>query len=106
MEGDYQPTPANLLRYWVASHKRMQGFRETMGDRLHFLSFDRLCVDPEGELEALREFAAIPISKRGLAELAATVSTPSTSGRFRNQDLGQLNPEDVEFVREMGFEVE
>jgi len=106
LDGDTEPTPANALRYWVASHKRMQGFRKRMGHRLHFLSFDKLCTDPEGELEALREFAAIQISKKELAELAQTVSLPSTSGRFRQQDLSQFDPADVEFVQQMGFEVE
>lgn len=105
LEGDTEPTPANLLRYWVACHKRMQGFRQRMGHRLHFLSFDRLCTDPEGELEALREFAAIQISKKALAELATTVRPPPTTGRFRGRDLSQFDPADIEFVRQMGFDV-
>lgn len=106
LEGDTEPTPANLLRYWIASHKRMQGFRQRMGHRLHFLSFDRLCVDPEAELEALREFAGIQVSKKAISELAATVTPPPTAGRFRNKDLSQFDPADIEFVRQMGFDVE
>ena len=106
LEGDTSPTPVNALRYWIASHKRMQGFRQRMGHRLHFLSFDRLCTDPEGELEALREFAGIQISKKQLAELASQVAPPATTGRFRQHDLSVFAPEDVEFVRNMGFEVE
>lgn len=106
LEGLCEPTPANLLRYWVASHKRMQGFRRRMGHRLHFLSFDRLCADPEGELEALREFAAIQVSKKELAKLASTVKAPTTSGRFRSHDLSQFDPADIAFVQQMGFEVE
>ncbi len=31
LEGDISPTPVNALRYWVAAHKRMQGFRQRMG---------------------------------------------------------------------------
>ena len=106
LEGDISPSPLNALRYWVAAHKRMQGFRQRMGHRLHFLSFDRLCVDPEGELEALREFAGIQVSKQRVAELAAEITLPATSGRFRQHDLSAFDPLDVEFVRQMGFEVE
>ena len=106
LEGDTSATPQNLLRYWVAAHKRMQGFRQRLGHRLHFLSFDRLCQDPEGELEALREFAGIQISKKELAALAENVSPPRTMGRFRNHDLAIFDPADVEFVRQLGFEVE
>lgn len=106
LEGDISPTPVNALRYWVAAHKRMQGFQQRMGHRLHFLSFDRLCLDPESELEALREFAGIQVSKRKLAELAGRVSLPETSGRFREQDLSVFDPEDIAFVQQMGFEVE
>ena len=106
LEGDISPTPVNALRYWVAAHKRMQGFRQRMGHRLHFLSFDRLCQDPEGELEALREFAGIQVSKRRLAELARQVSPPATTGRFREHDLSVFDPQDIEFVGQMGFDVE
>ena len=106
LEGEISPTPVNALRYWVAAHKRMQGFRQRMGHRLHFLSFDRLCQDPEGELEALREFAGIQVSKRRLAELARQVSPPATTGRFREHDLSVFDPQDIEFVRQMGFDVE
>ncbi len=106
LEGDCSPTPANALRYWVAAHKRMQGFAKRMDGRLHFLNFDRLCADPEAELESLREFAAIQVSKSDLAQIANTVRAPETAGRFRKQDLGQFNPADIDFVREMGFEVD
>ena len=106
LEGDTSPTPQNLMRYWIASHKRMQGFRQRLGHRLHFLSFDRLCVDPEGELEALREFAGIPISKQDLAQLASNVTPPGTMGRFREHDLSIFDPADIEFVRQLGFDVE
>ena len=106
LEGDTSPTPQNLLRYWVAAHKRMQGFRKRMGDRLHFLSFDRLCLDPEGELEALREFAGIQISKKDLAQLAEKVAPPRSMGRFRQHDLSVFDPADLEFVRQLGFDIE
>ncbi len=106
LEGASEPTPANALKYWVAAHRRMMGFQDRLGDRLHFLSFDRLCQDPEGELEALREFVGIPISKKAIVELAATVRAPQTSGRFRGRDLSQFDPEDIAYVQEMGFEVE
>lgn len=105
LEGDITATPVNALRYWVAAHKRMQGFRQRMGHRLHFLSFDRLCTDPESELEALREFVGIPVSKQKIAELAADIAPPATMGRFRQQDLSQFAAEDVNFVKNLGFEV-
>lgn len=106
LEGDTSPTPQNLLRYWIAAHRRMQGFRQRLGDRLHFLSFDRLCQDPEGELEALREFAGIQISKKDIVQLAQNVSPPRSMGRFRKQDLSVFDPADIEFVRQLGFDVE
>ncbi|WP_205743074.1 sulfotransferase [Halioglobus maricola] len=106
LDQPFEPGPEAALRYWVASHKRMQGFRKRMGHRLHFLSFDRLCADPEGELEALREFAAIQISKKELSEIADSVRAPATAGRFRSEDLSRFDPADVDFVRHMGFDVD
>ena len=105
LEGDSSPTPQNLLRYWIAAHKRMQGFRQRLGHRLHFLSFDRLCLDPEGELEALREFAGIQISKKDMALLADSVSPPKTMVRFREHDLSVFDPADIDFVKMLGFDV-
>ncbi len=63
-------------------------------------------MDPEGELEALREFAGIQVSKRRLAELASQVAPPNTTGRFRQQDLSVFDPQDIDFVQQMGFDVE
>lgn len=106
LEGGSEPTPRNALKYWVAAHKRMMGFQERLGGRLHFLSFDRLCQDPEGELEALREFAGIQVSKKKISQLAGTVRAPATSGRFRERDLTQFDPADIAYVKAMGFDVE
>lgn len=106
LDGDISSTPANALRYWVASHKRMQGFRERMGDRLYFLSFDRLCAQPRVELEALREFLGVQVSKERLSTLAEEIRSPATTGRFRQHDLRQFDAADVDFVRQLGFQVE
>ncbi len=101
-----EPTPGNALKYWIAAHRRVQGFQERLGDRIHFLNFDRLCAEPELELERLREFCSIPISRKQMSELAASIRAPATTGRFRQCDLSQFDDEDIAFVREMGFEVE
>ncbi|MFV8818294.1 sulfotransferase [Haliea sp. E17] len=106
LEDPSAPGPERSLKYWIAAHRRMQGFQERMGGRLHFLNFDRLCREPEAELELLREFAGIQISRKEVAELAATVRVPGSSGRFRQHDLSRFDRADIAFVRDMGFDIE
>lgn len=103
LEGDTSVSPRNALRYWVASHKRMLGYKRFMGDRLYFLNFDRLCADPALELQRLQKFVGTDVSSATLSELAANIAPPATAGRFRQHDCSDLRPADVEFVKEQGF---
>jgi len=103
LEGDVSVTPRNALRYWVASHKRMLGYKRYMGGQLYFLNFDRLCADPGLELQRLLQFVGTDVPPGKLSELASTIAPPATAGRFRHHDCSDLRPIDVEFVKEQGF---
>ena len=103
LEGDISVTPRNALRYWVASHRRMLGYKGYMGNKLHLLNFDRLCADPLPELEKLRDFLKLDMDADRLSEVAQVISPPATTGRFRHNDCSKLRPVDVQFVKEQGF---
>ena len=103
LEGDTSPTPRNALRYWVASYKRILGDRELLGDRLCILNFDALCNNPSRELAKLNRFLGLDESPDVLGALAASISVPAGSGRYRQRDCSQFDPADIQFVKQMGF---
>ena len=106
LDGDTSPTPRNALRYWVASYKRIVGDYHLLGDRLYILNFDDLCNNPAVQIQKLSEFLQVDISREKLHALAATISVPDGCGRYRRFDCSQLDPSDIEFVKQVGFPAE
>ena len=103
LEGDTNPSPRNALRYWVACHKRMIEQRALLGDRLYILNYDLLCEDPLVQLPLLNEFLGLEVGIDKLKQLAEGISPPASKGRHKRFDCGQLMPDDVEFVNDIGF---
>jgi hypothetical protein len=106
LDGDASPTARNALRYWVASYKRILGDHELLGDRLYILNFDALCNNPAGQLQALNQFLELEVRPEVLSSLAGSIAPPAGSGRYRRSDCGQLDPADIQFVKQMGFATE
>ena len=101
-----EATPANALRYWIASYKRNCAYRALLGDRLYLLNFDLLCANPRHELLKLTDFLGLNPVEDALASAESAVVTPSSTGRYRHHDCSQLYPEDIDFVRSLGFDAE
>jgi hypothetical protein len=105
LDGDTSPTPRNALRYWVAAYRRVQGDQPLLGERLRIVNFDALCADPASELPALADFLGLACPPPLLQRLAAGIRPPRSTGRHQGQDLGQFDPADLAFVRNLGFDV-
>ena len=101
---DVEATPANALRYWVASYKRNLAYRALLGDRLYILNFDLLCANPRQELLKLNDFLGLNSFEDTLASAESLVVTPGSTGRYKHHDCSQLYPEDIDFVRSLGFD--
>ena len=105
LDGDVSPSPRNSLRYWVASYKRVLAEQVQLGQRLYVLDFDQMCAEPVAELQKLNQFLELPVSDNALAAAARLVVTPDSSGRSRARDYEQLRPEDLLFLRDLGYQV-
>jgi hypothetical protein len=105
LEGDVDSTPRNALRYWVASYKRICSDRTFMGDRLCILDFDLLCKYPVDQLQRLNQFLNLKVTPDILESVASSIVIPSSAGRHFHHDCRQLRSEDIDFVRNLGFEV-
>ena len=105
LEGDTSPSPCNALRYWVASYKRISGDAALLGDRLYILDYDLLCKKPAEQIQRLNRFLGLEVDAKLLQSAAGSVSIPESTGRYQQLDCSQFYPEDVDFVRALGFEI-
>jgi hypothetical protein len=103
--GDFEPTPRSSLQYWCAVNSRIESLRSGGRHAIHILRFDRLCLDPRAEVEALLRFLGRPYEEAQVSSLARLVAPPASIGRFRDHDLGQFRPQDLDTVRALGFDV-
>ena len=101
---DAEATPANALRYWVASYKRNRAYRTLLGDRLYILNFDLLCANPRQELLKLNDFLGLNSFEDTLTSAESLVVTPGSTGRYKHHDCSQLYSDDIDFVRSLGFD--
>jgi len=94
---DIQINPANSLKYWCMVHKRMESLKEKYIDKIYMLDFDKLCLDKESVLEDVFNF--LKIDKKNIEKSAALIHSPSSIGRYRNQDINQFYKDDIECVK-------
>lgn len=96
-------TPRASLSYWCAAHRRIAGLAARWPGRIRFVDFDALCASPERQyLELARSLGANP-SAEAVAQICQGVRPPSSTGRFSSQDLGQFDPADLAYVRQIGY---
>lgn len=95
--------PGDSLRYWCATHKRLQVIEQEMDANLLLLNFDKFCEDPAGGLQVLASFLGIELDKMIKDQLATKIQVPESLGRYQKADRALYKEEDLEFVREMGF---
>jgi Sulfotransferase family len=105
LDGDIDPSPRNSLRYWIASYKRICSDRVLLGRRLYILDFDSLCKNPIEQIQRLNEFLGLDVNADKLNAIARTIVVPSSVGRHQNHDCRQLCLEDINFVRNLGFDI-
>jgi hypothetical protein len=106
LEPGWQLTPYYSLRFWRVVHERVLRIGQQMGQRFLLLHYDAFCGKPAESTGRLLEFAGIELSPAHLAALAELVRLPGSVGRYKNHDSRIFDPEDVAFVRQLGFDTE
>jgi hypothetical protein len=99
-----EDTPHYFLRYWVQVHRRILPIGESMGENFLLLNYDRLCENPRAGLGELLAFLGEDPTSL-LPRFLPLVKRPETIGRFREYGTQPFEPEDIAFVRSMGFDV-
>lgn len=103
-EGGPEAEAVAQLGYWIHMTRRALDLGERLGDRFLYLRFDDVCADPEAELARLLDFTGVSPGD-DLADIAAKVRTPSSSGRWRTHAHRPFTDEQIEAVRRFGFDV-
>ena len=74
---------SRMLDYWLAANAyAIEQGRRHLGDRFHILDYDRLCLAPGEQIQALLEFLGADASRA--ERLASLVKPPESIGRHRN----------------------
>lgn len=104
-EVKFSSEPSYALKYWCAVHRRIHDIKNIYGtnENFLFLNFDNFCKFPLDGLQNLLKFLNIP-KKINLTGLLKIINIPDSMGRYKQHSLNIFDPEDIQFVREMGFE--
>lgn len=96
-------TPYASLKFWCVMNKKIIKLGEQMGPN-HFLllKYEDLCQEPDKYLQILCNFLNID-SK--YATCLNSYIEPCTLGKYKQQELKQLDPTDIEYVKLLGFNI-
>ena len=99
--------PKAALEYWIVANKRAIAIGELLGtNKFLLLNFDKLCSSPRTEVIKITNFLQLDIKELDETRLYSFLKTPASTGRYKENDLSIFTREDIENVRQLGFEIE
>ena len=101
------PLPILSLKYWNEANKRAVALgKKLFNERFLVINFEKLCINPEDEISLLIDFLKIDKKKLDINELAKLPKLPKSAGRYKNYDLTIFSKNEIDTVRDLGFEVD
>jgi hypothetical protein len=101
---DVANEPRESLAYWCAAHRRVSGIMQRYAERTMVVDYDRLCIDPTKEGVRVARFLDVSLSDEDRARFCDLIDPDrQSSGRFRTTDLAQFMPDDIDYVRKLGY---
>jgi hypothetical protein len=97
-------TPYYSLKYWCITHKRVQQIGKTMGSNFLLLNYDNFCANPEQGILALSNFLGLDAAQISDNSLLELIQAPDSIGRFKSHDTALFSEEDLDYVKELGFD--
>lgn len=97
--------PADSLAFWCEVHRRLMEMDERHGTNTMLLNFDKFCREPRAGLQSLMSFLDIGHEHGAIDEICAGISIPLSTGRHVQVKKSRFAREDLEFVRQFGFEL-
>jgi hypothetical protein len=74
-----------------------------MGERFLFIRFEELCRDPARYVPLILSFAGAPATQELTDRAVRLVEPPASIGRSAAGPLTEFDPDDIAYVRKLGF---
>jgi hypothetical protein len=104
LDRDVAGEPRESLAYWCAAHRKIDLVMRRWPDRSMILDYNRFCAEPLQEGTRIASFLGAAMPNGFQEKLDNLVDRRrQSSGRFRNVDLTQFFPEDMSYVRGLGY---
>jgi hypothetical protein len=99
--------PRASLQYWTRANESVARIGESLGSN-HYLrvNFDLLCTEPERTVDDIITFLGIEVDLETRQKAYKLPRIPSSLGRYKDHDLSQFDPGDLDIVRSFGFSLE
>ncbi len=95
----YEKSPRYHLRYWRHATQAALELARRFDGRVLLVNYDTLCGDPRSGVESLFCFSGLEeVESHDLDAIVEPISLPASAGRWRGQDIGDLDERDVEFA--------
>lgn len=93
------------LDFWIYSTQKALENKKKFGDRFYLLNHEEFYKKPKLEIDSLLDFAYLTISPRHKKKLYLIPQKPTSAGRYKNYDLNMFRDDQIEFVRNIGFQI-
>lgn len=103
---DREEIAIKQLDYWIKINKlALNTCRERISDRFLVIDYTKFSKNPEVEVPRLLNFLDIHINDLLLRNLVSIPVISKSEGRYKQEDLSIFNPNQLNEVLELGFEI-
>jgi len=101
------PAPVASLRYWIKANRfALRQCEQYAPGRYLVMRFEDICAEPGDCIRRVMQFIGLDPANFDLTALCRLVKPPSSMGRYQHgHDLSGFSAEELDAVREFGFEV-
>jgi hypothetical protein len=93
------------LEYWIRTTRDIMEKSKTLRGDFLMINHSRLCANPREQVDRILTFLDMKMGDDRRQQLYSIPRTPGTLDRYRKHDLGIFDQRQIDFVKDMGFEV-
>lgn len=98
--------PRQSLSYWCAAHRRIHAVMQQWPQRTMIVDFDALCADPQKQSALVAGFLNVAMPDDLQDRFGCLIDHSRWSrSRRKSVDLTQFVPDDMNYVRELGYAI-
>lgn len=104
LKQEFEISPYFSLQYWCLAHKRIIEIGKSFGNNFLLLDYDSFCLEPKKGISCLLNFLEISPRSDIVENIQKLIKIPTSIGRFKQYDLHDLDPQDIQYVESLGFD--